>query len=354
MFYSNRNKMFVVFSVVSFLVSLSLPCIAYSYAVPSTGSIITNFLEEVVGINMSRFSITSFSESDGLLSYSGSQTYVTVSDGHDEFNAQLIYVQGKLWYCTLNSASGSFGVGEKSLNECLSIAGRAVDRYQTIFNVSHLKDFAQMISIALQTQSLVVETSDALLNVSFAENGASYRNYAKINMFRKIDGQFITQFLDLAIHISKAGLVTIFADSIGVTRVSEGHVNTSMDTAVNIATPHIEDYASKHGQQLKETKATLYYVPDDNDRFTLYPVWSVEATFDKENEEGATGYCVSIRADTGNIQSQVPQGWYSSHGENDSTNIIWAFASITGTVAVLVGVQVLARRGVKTRRRRTA
>jgi len=282
---------------------------------------------------------------------------VVFSDGLNKFETLTTFVKERFWMYCLYPLSYDYE-NELTLEDCLIIANQSIIEYGANFNAKYCDTFAQMLSIALQTQSLIVENNNYLLKIKSTESCSTIwekTHCVQIQLFEKINEQFVTPFRSIYISISKSGLVTEFVDHLGVYTVATTSINVSEQEAINIATSYIKAYAQKHQQEIKEINAKCEFIKDIScsrgDSFIIYPHWHIMAMFDKTNEENVCGYSVMIWADNGKVYHHGPQGYYLPKEKNDIASSLMLLLLATITVSFL-GAGLLYARLTKTRRKK--
>jgi hypothetical protein len=227
----------------------------------------------------------------------------TVSNANGESDSGLTFIDGNFWSYNSHTLSGNLRTTNEGFNDSLNTLIKVLNGYQPLFNADYCKDFAQMVSTALQTQELSVENGDFSLQIQ-NQSGLLAVLYAKI------DGQYTSLFRSMQVCISRTGLVTNILDDIGTYYVATTNVTVSNEQAIAIAEPYIEAFAQKNQQNVTAINATLGYEADGNeergDSFALYPEWHVLGTYDAPGLANATSYSVWIWADNGGISSSGP------------------------------------------------
>lgn len=319
--FMHRNKIFGIFFVF-IVIGLFSANGVYAFQDPAE-DLAFKFLERVARINAEKnYSMISFNTSTGKIPNSQHfQTTIRVvfSDGQNKFETLTTLIKERFWMYFLYPLSWEDSENELTLEDCLIIANQAVEEYRVNFDAEHCGIFAQMLSTAIQTQSLIVEDNNYLLKINCTESCSTQWekfHYAQIQLFEKINGQFVTPFRAVYISVSKNGLVTEFVDNLGVYNVVTTNINVSQQEAINIATPYIKAYAQKHQQEITTINAKCEFIKDISgcrgESFAIYPQWHIMAMFDKTNEEGIFGYSVMIWADNGKVYHHEPQGCYLS------------------------------------------
>jgi hypothetical protein len=238
-----------------------------------------------------------------------------LKNGDVELEAHITFIDGVFWWYRLELLNGSLETDEHAFVYYLNKGYQIMNKYMKYYNLTHVSNFVYMISLALYTNKLTVENDDALLKIWFDANGSTPMQHAHFHWFSKINGQFVDPGLSVYFSLSKNGLLTELIDNMRIFRLGTTNISISEQQAIEIARPYIDAYAQKHRQQVKKINVSLDFVGDfdgarGGDEFTLFPLWTVIATYDRLNEESVDGYGVLIWADNGEIHSHVPSGWF--------------------------------------------
>ena len=315
-----------------------------------------SFLTHVVRMNMSNYNILSsdvykfrIPDSD----HYQTDVSIAMSNGNYTFNVLITFIDGKFWSYSLNPELNKM-VGEKTLNDSLFVASWAIEGYRGLFNATYCDGLEEMVSTALQNQTLIVENNDSLLKVSYVENCSTlldYRRYTGLQWFKKIKNQFTDGSQSISMSVSKNGLLTLFVDNLAIFYLASTDINISEEEALNITMPYAEAYASEHGQRIVLVNATFEWVRDldssRGDDFAIYPMWLVSMTFDKMNNESVSAYGASIWADNGQIVRHGPRIILATPESSDNA-YLWLIFPVIGAVPVLICLGTyLKRKGKK-------
>ncbi len=278
-------------------------------------------LDKVSGMNLSSCAIQLWSSGTDRMPNSQhfeTLSRIVISEKNSSLNFLFRFIDGKFSIYSLDLQSVEL-FGDKTLNDSLSIALRAVEDYRVLSNASYCDKFVEMISAALQNQSLVVENDYARLEISHVENCTKPRDYLEctcLSWFRKINDQYTIWPQAIYLSISKSGRVTTFMDNLATYYVATTEINISKEDAISIATPCAEAYAKTHGQEVVLANATLEWLQDLNsirgDNLAIYPEWIVDLCYNATNNEGISNYGVSLWADNGQIDTHAPTGFYGA------------------------------------------
>jgi hypothetical protein len=303
-----------------------------------------SILEHVGGMNLSSSPIELLGGSSNILDpgsrHLSTDIRVAISENNRSLNFLFVFIDDKFWTLDLDLAPVEL-FGDKTLNDSLSIAKKAVESYREVVNASYCDEFAEMISTALHSQCLTVENDDALLQISHVENCTTqldYRECTQLQWFKKIKGQ-CTGGQSVGMSISKNGRVTMLMDNLATFYVATTDINVSEAEAINITMPYAQAYAETHGQRVIWTNATLEWRRDldssRGDDLAIYPSWRVELSYDKTNNESVFGYWAQIWADTGQIEGRGSAGGYSAP-KSDYLVYPWPMIAVITIVAIVV------------------
>jgi hypothetical protein len=266
-------------------------------------SLALTVLENVVGIDIEAYGISSFKASRGSLT----QCCLTFASNKVEVLVQ--FIGGALAWCDIRALNGALMLKVRNhyVNE-LDAAKGLLERYQMHFNVPHCSKLMPLLDkiVALDENATVVTEGDVVLRVERKEEGVSFTWTPALNG-TEVSRKRFSFFLGKN-HIG-------FVDAWGITRIGSTEVNFSEKEAKNIALDLAEKWITKEGADLKivriETKFYFYndvLTPRGGDPFTLYPSWRVTLYFDK-TWKSCFAYGVAIWADTGEVRDADPQGF---------------------------------------------
>ena len=301
------------------------------------------FLTQVAGFNVTEGS-DPYVPGFGHPRSPGSQHLETVAkivverDGRF-FDTVTTLLDGRVWI--FNSYDSVVLPEGKNVSECLEAARLAVTRYRDLFNASYAGGLVDMLSEAIANQRLTVDSPDALLNVTVKTNCSTpgdFQRFTTVDWYKKIAGQYVSDYQRISIDVSKEGLLTGFADELGVFHVATTNINVSKEQAANASTLFAEDYGEAHGQQIRWTTISLDWISDSEshrgDDFAVYPAWCFEALYN-ETKLGVYGYEVWIWADNAQISSNFPLGFIGG-GESTKASDYTSLWLFFGAVAVVI------------------
>lgn len=333
----------------------------FSVSVTDAQSSCKQFLEQVAGFHMNETIV--FNHIYGPWEMLNTQdtphfeidVSFSISNNHGNSDALITFVDGNFWRYRLDSPD-NLGTGESSLNESLSILISALNGYRVLFNESYCEDFARMVSTALKTQASSVETSDSLLRIEQTNYNSSWLPTLDVSWFRKIDGQFTTNFQSIQIGM-RNGRMTGILDTVSIYHVATTSIAVSYDQAMNISKPFIEAFAQENQLNIVSISATLNYTIDGSsqrgDSFAIYPFWFVQGSYDRSGPENARGYSVIIWADNGNILGEGPNARLGS-GLSATGNPLILLIPASFVTFVLPSLGAFIRRKTRAKSKRSA
>jgi len=326
-----KKKVIFCLSVALMLALLSMvPCCystVYSSSTADIESVALQFLGQVAGFNTSNYQIALSAPSGPyrmlntqVTPHFATHVSATVSNEYGESDVVLSFIDGNFRSYGLHSLQGNLNAhaSEQGFNDSLNTLITVVNGCRGLFNASYWSDFAQLVSVALQTQQLRAENENFLLEI---ENGSTLWTAC----YAKIDGQYTSPFRSMQVHMSSTGLVTSVIDGMMIYHVATTNVTVSEEQAIAIAGPYIETFAQQNQQQVTAINATFRYEIDGSeqrgDSFAIYPQWTIEAWYDKPGEYNVTSYSVVIWADNSAISRSGPVGFFEPAPGNAQPNL---------------------------------
>jgi hypothetical protein len=225
--------------------------------------------------------------------------------------------------------------------DVLNAAKDTLGRYQGLFNAAYVSQLALMAdNVTTRDQAQTIDLGSATLsfnpNASLA--GSVSFTWSCKNATRKI----------LGVSISKEGFLDWFMDMWGINKLSNSEVTVSGQTALQVASDNANAYAKQLGAKVANVNVSFGYInsyPEarGGDPFVLYPSWDVEFAFDRLYGNSVSGYFVGIWADTGEIRTATPQGFWGqlSQPSGNGGNLLSEFGVVAVAVFVVVGAFVL-------------
>jgi hypothetical protein len=277
-------------------------------------SLLTTFLNQVAGINTAIYHIAPFKATTSqIIGSQKQQTCIstTLGNNNTKFSVAMILIDGKVRLYDLSVLSGSLPSSRSSSTDALTISKTAISNYETCFNANYCAGFSQAVPASTQAQNLTINDKNAQIDIKCSTDSLSQLQSTQISWYQT-NGLKIPQ-QSVQATISKTGIITSFADNLGLYRVATTNISISKDQAIALSMPYISAFAAKNSRTIESTNATLVYVSDFNgtrgDACLVYPQWDVSATFNTANTDD-DGYSVLIWADTGQIHHEGAQGTY--------------------------------------------
>jgi hypothetical protein len=152
----------------------------------------------------------------------------------------------------------------------------------------------------------------------------------------------------LGMSISKQGYLDWLKDMWGISKMSHSEIKILKQTALQMASDEATAYAKQIGAKIMTANVSFQYInsyPEarGGDPLVLYPSWDIEFTFDKVYANSVSGYFVGIWADTGEIRTATPEGFFGQSpqptGNND--NGFLEVGVIVLATSVVVGAAIL-------------
>jgi len=232
-----------------------------------------------------------------------------------QFEVEVEFIDGHVVSYRLTSENGAPTSSTDQPPNVLDIAKGTLTRYQPISTGTPCLELMSMVDqIMNRDEGRTVETD--LATLSFEPNASLGRCATFVwscrNALRK----------SVSVGVNKQGFLEWFRDTWRLYTISDSGVIVSEKTAVRIAYQRVTEYICRLGATVRRANVTFEYInsyPNSrgNDCFVLYPTWTVDYTFDKvymsdADEQCITGYLVGVWADTGEVRTAMPQGFYGS------------------------------------------
>lgn len=270
------------------------------------------FLRDVVGIDVEAYDTPSFqlvNNKEHIPGHTETMLELVLTSRRDsEIQVSMVFVDGMLTWCTLNTLKGASIIKTEYAKNSLKAVRDLLERYQTNFNVSYCSKLTSLLDkLDVIDQDRRLTSSDADLSVTVREDHVNFRWNCKI------DGIEIPK-KTVGLTFEK-GFFRGFVDTWGVTKIGSTTINVSEEEARKIALDAAKDYINDLGATVIEIEARLDIYNDmgsgRGDYYTLYPRWSVMLYFDR-TYGNINGYYVAIWTDTGKIFHTDPQGYFGS------------------------------------------
>ncbi len=276
------------------------------------------FMNQVAGISMNSYRVTSFNVSTSqVLGSQKQQTCINaiISNFQGTLSISMILIDGKVRFYDLGLLSGSVGGStHSSFLESLSVSKKTIENYQTYFNASYCDGFDALIpTAAVKSQNFTTNIDNKSLKVQTISNSLTEPNYIIDEWTQSTDGLNLPM-QSVQATISNNGIVTSFADTLGLYKVVAAKASISKDQALSTAMDYIKTYSMQNNRQIQSINATLGYTTDFNgtrgDSLSIYPVWTVSSEF-AVSTSGTTGYYVAVWGDNGQVKDKGVQGTFS-------------------------------------------
>lgn len=268
------------------------------------------FLNQVAGINLTDYNITHFKRT--ISQVLGSQKNHTVislalNNSQRSLRVAIELTEGKVSFYDLPLLSGSFEPQLTTI-QLLDNSRKAINSYINNFNASYCSEFANIVPSFSQAQNVTVTNENITLKIECKPNFVI--RYMSFDWRPTIDAD--KSFCSVQLSVTNAGIVSSFADSLGLYTITARTVTVSEEQAISIAMPFINKYARENNRTVQTVTALFAYIRDlsgsRGDSYLIYPQWSVEATFEGIDINWILGYSVLIWADNGQVYHKSIQG----------------------------------------------
>jgi hypothetical protein len=299
------------------------------------------FLKQVACIDTTKYNVTKFqiNEAKALGSQKAQISISAIINNRQEnLSIAMVLIDGKVRFYDLNLINGSLEGIAVTVADSLNVARNAINKYQSDFNASYCNGYDQLIPQTIQTDIMTIDRENTMLTIQTSKNINDQMKYAELCWYNKI-GNIINAAQSIQATISKTGIVTSFADNLGLYKVATTNIAITKENALTTAMPLINAFAKENGRTIKSIDTQLTYVSDLNgtkgDSFLLYPQWDISATLDDSNKGGIYGYDVLLWADSGEVRHHGAQGNYQPIPNTGPTqNYLAAILIITAISSV--------------------
>jgi hypothetical protein len=313
------------------------------------------FVNNVSGIDVDMYNVTSDCKGpiDSPLYPGHTEALIDLSltSPDSQIEMELEFIDSWLVSYRLTSESGQLALNAAKSSDVLNAAKDALGRYQKLFNIVYVSQLALMIdSITTEdrAQTFDLEFATISFHPDASMAGSASITWSCKNATRKI----------LALSINKEGLLEWFRDMWGINKISNSEILISAQTALQVASDNVKDYAKKLGARIANVNITFGYInsyPEarGGDPFVLYPSWDVEFTFDRLYDNAISGYFVGIWADTGEMRTATPEGFWGQLPQPPDSSIGPLPWLVVAAVAIFVlgGAFVLTLQKKRTRKK---
>lgn len=345
---SSWNRVFLIFCLVQVIASgtFNSVIVTGSPKASELSLVALTFIEKVANIELDAYNVTC--DCNGPISsflYPG-HTEALVSLNLTSASSQLeIDIQFIDDYLEFYQLSSENGPPILSIDETLGVFDRAretLQHYQLVFNATYCSQLTAMIGqLTTEDREQTIETGCATLDFypNASLGGSVEFAWRYKGAIRK----------HLCIAINKGGFIEVLGDTWRIYKISNAEVKVSDETAVRTASDRAQAYIDELGAKVAKVKVELRYVnsqenPRGEDCFVLYPVWFVKLVFDRPYGEGhyINEYLVTIWADTGEVRTALPQGYWGSpppdseETSNTSTLVVITLIVVIGAIILTV------------------
>jgi len=312
-----------------------------------------NFLNKVAGLDTSNYDVTRFRiTQDEVRGSQKIETSIsaTLSNSQANLSIAMVLIEGKVRFYSLNLISGMLEGKTLDITDSLDVGRNAITQYRTSFNADYCAEFSQSIPSTLQKDKFSTDNENSLLTVERSKELNNQGRYVELCWYQKIDNLTVPT-LSIQAAFSDTGILTSFADNIGLYKVATTNVSVLKENALDIATPFINSYATENDRTIKSIDTQLRYVTDLNgtrgDSFLLYPQWEISAYFEHVENKLDYGYSVLIWADSGKVHYSDTQAVLPHTTQSTQTNPGLGIIAIMGVGSALVIAIVMRKQNTK-------
>lgn len=304
-----------------------------------------SFVRNIVGIGVETYNVTNDCKGpiDSFLYPGHTETVVNLglTAATGQFEIEVDFIDNYLVSYRLTSESGQPVLNLDNPSNALEAAKGVLIRYQRILNATYVSQLVSMIDgIPSLDQQKTLDSGLAILNCNPYAGlaGSISLTWSCKNASRKM----------LGMSISKQGYLDWLKDMWGISKMSHSEIKILKQTALQMASDEATAYAKQIGAKIMTANVSFQYInsyPEarGGDPLVLYPSWDIEFTFDKVYANSVSGYFVGIWADTGEIRTATPEGFFGQSpqptGNND--NGFLEVGVIVLATSVVVGAAIL-------------
>ncbi len=283
-----------------------------------------NFLEDVAGIDMNRYSVTYFYVNYNTTTGWG---FPHTSVGL-EFGAYTVYiqiVQGSVFSYRLydngdtdidfEELRSNVEIEEHTVQDYAHRLDNAFEKYEQHFSVDNSELYGTL-SLAKSTGEKEIECGSWRLTVNTEHY---YRGADTFVRFRW--DEFVGEYRagrGEGIVMTDTGIITSL-HSRRTWQIGTTDINVTEEEAIEIARPYAEEFAEEYDSEITDINTSLAFIwdrhtlhPDNDDPRMIYPKWTVRFEFYGDIKP-VTGLYVSIWADNGEAYFTGKSGTYGSH-----------------------------------------
>jgi hypothetical protein len=269
-----------------------------------------------------------------------------LANADNRLQIEIEFIDSHLVSYRLTSENGPAVLGTGNSLDVLKEAKETLGKYQAVFNATYSSQLATMTdNIASLDRAQTIETEPATLN--FNPNASLGRSVTFMWNYKNATRK------SLGISINREGFLEWFRDMWGINKISNSQVKVSEQTALKTATENANAYAKQLGAKVANVNVTFGYInsyPEarGGDPFVLYPSWDAQFTFGRPYSANAqgdciTGYFVGVWADTGEVRTAIPQGFWgqSPQPASNGGSLLPELGVVAVAIFVVVGAFVL-------------
>jgi hypothetical protein len=149
------------------------------------------FLNNIAGINTTKYAVSMFQTSNLKASENSSKTQTAISTiinrGNENLSISMVLIGGKVSFYDLNLISGSLEGPSLSLDNCLSASKNILSNYQTLFGAAYCSQFNQLTPAAIQGKNATVSNENNVLSINQTDDIRNAR-FVELDWCKKVSG----------------------------------------------------------------------------------------------------------------------------------------------------------------------
>jgi hypothetical protein len=268
-------------------------------AEPSVEEKSLSILSNVFNIDLSRYQIIHNGTSNDYTSafgQNGKQVVVdyTLISGENKLFANLVFVNGNLWFCNLDTVSGNPIYTQSTQNSTIDKSKATISKYQAYslqYNIQQVPEISSMATI--------LKSVYELKNVTIAEENIKLNMISKYDQYYNLSKQTITWFFTennydvtkkaITLEFLNGNLVSI-SDTWNLFSIGsfnyiskEEALSLAWNAAQNCTLKFVSDNNTifEIKPDLKNANIETYFSMEPRNPNVLYPFWQIRYYFSK-------------------------------------------------------------------------
>lgn len=300
----------ITIATIFFIYIITIGQISTTFAAKQNITYVEDFLNEVVMLDMNKYSSTVVSDiidyPSELKGLERNGIVLTLESSESKLHVYAYLIDGSFSSCSITAETGEPEYVEPLLTDFVELARNFLQRYEQFTEDSIISSMKEMLdsnsglTVGDTTSGNIKMSISDLFNPTFSwtttHNGV---DYTKLQFSYQSYQKFFS-----------------FTDDRYYHEIGQTDVNISKDEAISIAQNQIDDFSwiiiEEGGTQQKVNSfnvatidATLSAQPK-GDTLVLYPMWNVNFILDKEYPGEVQTLIVTIWADNGVVNSTYP------------------------------------------------